>query len=121
MSKTIEKIQAFKEAKSTYKEAKEEMFKLQAELWIEMSGLGFDTLGTKETGQVTAVYRTNYLFTPEAKTELRPIVGEKESAVVILDGINKALKEKEKELIGAGMAKEDREFSYIKYTAPKKK
>lgn len=120
MSDTLRKIQAFKEAKEKFLKAKEELNQTQVDLYMEMNALGFDTLGTKETGQATVVYKVNHLFNSEAQKELLPLIDQEQEATQRLQLMKKRVQDKKDELIGAGMAKEDKEFSYIKFTKPKK-
>lgn len=120
MSDTIQKIQAFKKAKADFQKAKEELNKAQADLYLEMTSLGFDTLGTKETGQATIVYKKNFIFNQEATKALSPFYEQEDEAKERLKLIQQRVSDKKEELIGAGLAKEDKEFSYIKFTKPKK-
>ena len=111
---TQDKIKAFAEAKEKLNKIKELVNIIQAELFLDTQKLGFDTLGSKENGQVTVVYKTNYIFDPEVQNIIN-------NHQVEITNIKEKIKEVENTAKSLNKAKEDKEFSYIKYSKPSKK
>ena len=131
-------IKRIGELKEIKKQVEAELPALQIELYQAMKKQKAETFKTPDSGQATIMYKTEIIVLPEGlkivskldeevlrakmdlenKIEAAPEIME---AKALLEEKSKEKSEIKKKLLAEGLAKEDKQFSYIKYTAPKKK
>lgn len=114
-----ERVKAFAQAKEKEKQIKEIIKNLQVDLYRDHMEIGSDTLGTNEIGKSTVVYKTVLIPDFEATKKLAPIDENIDQVKSQLLALQEERESKLQELKIEGLVKEDKQFSYIKYTKPK--
>ena len=118
--KIVTLVKRLGELKKIESEIKAELKGLTVDLYMAMSKVGTDTVGTNELGKATAVYKTSVILTLEGQDRVKPLDEEISTIKYSLEVKETEREEIEKKLIMEVLGKEDRQFSFIKYTAPKK-
>lgn len=112
-------VQQLGKLKQQEAKLKEKIKQATVDLYIQMQKIGTDTVGTNEIGKATAVYKTQVIISPQGFERVAPIDEAISSLAMNLKSKKDEREEMEKTLLMEGLAKEDRVFSFIKYTAPK--
>lgn len=117
--KIVSLVTALGELKRQEKTVKEQIKQITVDLYMAMSKVGTDTVGTNELGKATAVYKTEVIISPEGLERVLPIDVDLSMIKRRLEIKQEEREELTKTLLMEGLAKEDKVFSFIKYTAPK--
>jgi uncharacterized protein (UPF0297 family) len=116
-----ELTQAFGEAKAKKKQIEAIISDLQMEIYMKLKASDSETFKNSEVGQVTASYKDTYLpATPEARKQLEQVDREISVAKVVVIQAEAKKKQITEGLKEKGEMKLQKDFSYIKYTKPKK-
>ena len=119
--KIVSLLEQFGSLKQQEKTVKEQIKQVTVDLYMAMNKVGTDKIGTNDIGSATAVYKTEILISPQGLERIQPI---DDALRVIKSDLETKQEEREevaKTLLMEGLAKEDKVFSFIKYTAPKVK
>lgn len=119
--KIVSLVQTLGSLKQQEKLVKEQIKQATVDLYMAMSKVGTDKVGTNDIGSATAVYKTEILISPQGLERIQPIDNELFAIKKTLESKQEEREEVAKTLLMEGLAKEDKVFSFIKYTAPKVK